>query len=138
MSTFVLKGKPPIKLLDLLKKKKLTLNTFLKDTGVVTYQKLQEKCAKLGVSSPTEEEFKAIFPERVSSPQEGIVVLDPPVLTKDTGEKVSVDIFFANVQEPLEGSGTEEKPLEIIDSEEETPPIVQEMSIKRSKKNKKQ
>ena len=138
MSTFVLKGKPPLRLQDLLRKRKVTLKTFVKETGISTYQKLQEKCAKLGVSSPTEEEFKAIFPERVSSPQEGIVVLDPPVLTKDTGEKVPVDTFFANVQEPLEGSGTEKEPLETIDSEEETPPTVQEMSIKRSKKNKKQ
>ena len=99
MSTFVLKGKPPIKLLDLLKKKKLTLSTFLKDTGVVTYQKLQEKCRSLGVSPPSEEEFKKVIGEPISSPQEGVVVLDPPILTKDSGQKVDVDNFFSIVEQ---------------------------------------
>jgi hypothetical protein len=97
MSTFILKGQPPIKLQDLLKKKKMSLKSFVNSTGIVTYQKLQEKCQKLGVSPPSEEEFKNVVPVLVSSPQEGVVVLDPPALTKDSGEKISVDSFIGHV-----------------------------------------
>lgn len=122
MSTFTLKGKPPIKLQDLLKKKKLTLNIFLKDTGIVTYQKLQEKCRSLGVSPPTEEDFKKVIGEPISSPQEGVVVLDPPILVKDDGQKVDVDEFFSKQVQTL--------PL----AEEE---IEGNLEIKSRKKNKK-
>ena len=141
MSTFVLKGKPPLRLQDLLRKRKVTLHTFVKETGITTYQKLQEKCAKLGVSSPPEDEFKVIFPEQVSSPQEGVVVLDPPVLIKDTGEKVSVDTFFTDVSDSTNSENAENLPpeesLDVEDPDTEFSLVTQETSSKKTKKNRK-
>jgi len=95
MSTFVLKGQPALKLNDLLRKRKTTLKKFINETGITSYGKLQEKCQKLGVSAPTEDEFKAIIPEPVTQQQEGIVVLDPPLLIKEgTGQKIEIDAFL--------------------------------------------
>ena len=92
MSKFKVKKLPPIRLVDLLKKRKTNLKDFLKFSGIITYVTLEGKCEKMGVSAPTEIEFaSAIGNVIVSSPQEGIVVLDSPVLLKDTGEKVLVD-----------------------------------------------
>lgn len=94
MSTFVLKGQPALKLNDLLRKRKTSLKKFITETGITSYGKLQEKCQKLGVSAPSEEEFKAIVPEPVTLQQEGIVVLDPPPLIKEgTGQKIEIDDF---------------------------------------------
>jgi hypothetical protein len=91
MSKFQIKKLPPIKLTDLLRRRKTNLKTFLKSSGITTYVTLQHKCNSLGVSVPTEEEFGAAVDVVVSSPQEGVVVLDPPVLLKDTGQTVQVD-----------------------------------------------
>lgn len=107
MSTFVLKGQPALKLNDLLRKRKTTLKKFINETGITSYGKLQEKCQKLGVSAPTEDEFKSIVPEPVTQQQEGIVVLDPPFLTKEgTGQKIEIDDFVKN-QSDVESSTAE-------------------------------
>jgi hypothetical protein len=94
MSTFVLKGQPALKLNDLLRKRKTNLKKFITETGITSYGKLQEKCQKLGVSAPSEEEFKVIVPEPVTLQQEGIVVLDsPPLIKEGTGQKIEIDDF---------------------------------------------
>jgi hypothetical protein len=92
MSRFKIKNLPPIRLVDLLRKRKTNLKNFLSTSGIVAYSTLLQKCEKMGVSPPTEEEFKEALGNPVSSPQEGVVVLDPPQLVKDlTGEKIEVD-----------------------------------------------
>ena len=91
MSNYRIKNLPQIKLLDLLRKRRTNLKEFLKNSGIASYTTLVQKCVKICVSSPTEDEFKTDLGEAVSSPQEGVVVLDPPALIKDTGEKISVD-----------------------------------------------
>lgn len=96
MSQFRVRGLPPIRLLDLLKKRRTNLKEFLKNTGIAAYSTLELKCQKLGVSVPTEEEFNLALGTAVSSPQEGVIVLDPPKLTKDTGEKTNVDDFSSS------------------------------------------
>ena len=55
MSNYRIKRQPPIKLEDLLKKRKVNLSKFLKMTGISTYAALIEKCNKIGVSPPREE-----------------------------------------------------------------------------------
>lgn len=96
MSNFKIKKLPPIRLVDLLKKRKTNLKQFLSSSGIAAYQTLLQKCEKMGVSPPTEEEFKGVVGPMVSSPQEGLVVLDPPDLVKDsTGEKIAVDESFS-------------------------------------------
>lgn len=92
MSKFTIKKLPPIKLVDLLKKRKTNLKKFLETYGIVAYSTLQQKCNSLGVSPPSEQEFKENVNSSVSSPQEGVVVLDPPPLIKEaTGEFILVD-----------------------------------------------
>lgn len=96
MSNFKIKKLPPIRLVDLLKKRKTNLKQFLSSSGIAAYQTLLQKCEKMGVSPPAEEEFKGVVGPMVSSPQEGLVVLDPPDLVKDsTGEKIAVDESFS-------------------------------------------
>jgi len=87
-------------LFDLLKKRKITLSKFTKDFGITAYVTLAKKCESIGVTPPTEEQFHAALGGVFSSPQEGIVVLDPPPLTKDDGQKIAVDDFLHS--EPLQ------------------------------------
>lgn len=91
MSKFKIKGLPPIKLTDILKKKKTNLKNFLSSFGITAYATLLQKCEKMGVSPPNEEEFKEAVGASVSSPQEGIIVLDPPTILKETGEKIEIE-----------------------------------------------
>jgi hypothetical protein len=113
MANYRIKGLPPIRLVDLLKKRKTNLKEFIKNSGIASYQTLLLKCNKMGVSAPNESDFNSALGKVVSSPQEGVVVLDPPTLTKDTGEKVEVD-SFATVVPPQN-----QNPVEIEDSKQE-------------------
>jgi hypothetical protein len=92
MANFKIKRLPQIKLVDLLKKRKTTLKRFVDDYGIVTHSTLITKCDSMGVSPPSEAEFKKIVNVAISSPQEGIVVLDSPaLLSENTGELIMVD-----------------------------------------------
>lgn len=93
MSKFKIKKLPPIRLVDLLRKRKTNLKQFLLSSGIVSYTILVQKCEKMGVSAPTEAEFKDISRPFTSSPQEGIIVLDPPTLLVDSGQRIEVDKF---------------------------------------------
>lgn len=107
MSNYVVRGLPPIKLLDLLRKRKTKLKDFLKNSGIVSYSTLTAKCASMGVAPPSEEFFKKEFgDDAVSSPQEGIIVLDSPPLVKENGEKIQVDTFVhhENLEKQVEES----------------------------------
>ena len=88
-----LKNTPQISLLDLLRKRRTNLKSFIKEYGMTTYTGLTERCRKLGVSPPSESVFQESLGGKFSSPQEGLIVLDPPDLVKDSGEKVKVDSF---------------------------------------------
>lgn len=107
MSNYKIQNLPLIKLTDLLRRRKTTLKKFLQNMGIVTYSTLEQKCKKMGVSPPAEDDFKEALGVVVSSPQEGILVLDPPLLTKESGEKVPVD-SFADKQVEHENPSSEE------------------------------
>lgn len=92
MSSYRVKGLPPIKLENLLKKRRTTLKKFLKDTGIVTYATLLQKAESMGVAPPSEDVFKEAVGDIVSSPQEGVVVLEPPRLLKESGQSVDIDV----------------------------------------------
>lgn len=85
-----------VSLLSVLKRRKSNLKTFLQETGIVTYELLKTRCDSMGVIPPEETEFfeaagmsSADAPRRVSSPAEGLIVLDPPTLVKEnTGESL--------------------------------------------------
>jgi hypothetical protein len=80
MKVFV-KNMPRLHLLYLLQRRKTTLTDFIAESGITTYDDLIGRCERLGVVPPTVDEFSAIKPqhpsERVNSPQEGIVVIEP-------------------------------------------------------------
>lgn len=84
------KNNPQIKLVNLLSRRKLTLAEWVAQNGIFTYASLVERCDRLGVSPPSEDEFfEACPPVPVSSPTEGVVVLPtPPVVSDMTGEVV--------------------------------------------------
>lgn len=71
-----------VTLSDLLRRKKTNLESFLQETGIVTYELLRSRCGSIGVVPPTEEEFLRVkgnpVTHEVSSPMEGIVVMNPP------------------------------------------------------------
>jgi hypothetical protein len=87
-----------VQLTDLLRRRKTTLEKFLKDTGIVTYELLVERCSSMGVVAPTREQFSSVRgnPEtyEVSSPTEGVVVLSPPekitVISEASGAQIDI------------------------------------------------
>lgn len=77
----------------LLRKKKITLEEWVNQCGIFTYDLLLERCNSLGVRPPSREEFNAALPRtEVSSPTEGVVVLPPPpIVLESTGEIIIDD-----------------------------------------------
>lgn len=72
-------------LVDLLRRKRKNLTTHLKEAGIVTYERLVRSCASVGLIPPSEDEFRNALGNpptpMVSSPTDGILVLDPPEIT---------------------------------------------------------
>jgi len=70
-----------INLTDLLRRKRSTLEKFLKETGIVTYDLLVKRCDSIGVVPPSEDHFLRVkgnpITHEFSSPTEGIVVINP-------------------------------------------------------------
>ena len=112
MSNYTVRGLPPIKLMDLLRKRRTSLKDFLKNSGIVSYNTLLSMCNNMGVAPPEEEVFKNSIGDNYSSPQEGVIVLDPPRLVKDSGEKIQVD-SFAGFDQLLSEEDTQQKEEEV-------------------------
>lgn len=79
---------PNIKLITLLSRKRMDLAGWSRDNGIFTYSSLVERCNRIGVEPPSEEEFAFVMPSTpVSSPTDGIVVLPAAaVVIESTGE----------------------------------------------------
>lgn len=80
-----------INLTDLLRKKKTNLENYIKENGIVTYELLSSRCGSLGVMPPSEKDFlnamgNPVTPE-ISSPTEGIVVINPEFDQEDLHEE---------------------------------------------------
>jgi len=87
-----------VSLSDVLRKRRTNLKKFLDDSGIVTYELLTSRCSSMGVLVPSEDDFnsaKGINPNmtpEVSSPTEGVLVLDsPPVVLESTGKSVYME-----------------------------------------------
>lgn len=79
---------PRLRLADLIRRRRTTLKSFVNELGLTTYTALGIYCQRVGVLSPSVEEFDAVFPPaaKVNSPKEGVVVLEaPPVISESTG-----------------------------------------------------
>lgn len=86
------KNLPKLTLHNLLRRRKMTLQQFLAESGIHAYAALVNKCSEIGVQPPTEQEYLAVVPTQVSSPQDGIVVLEPiPVVDDLTGRQIDPD-----------------------------------------------
>lgn len=87
-----------LNLTDLLRKKRSNLENFLKETGIFSYELLVSRCASIGVVPPSETEFLKIRGggpvAKVSSPTEGIVVLEPEPPEVQENLNLSVDEVF--------------------------------------------
>lgn len=86
------KNKPTMTLLQMLRRRKLTLGQYVLEQGITTYDALVSQCQRLGVTEPTKQEFgKANLP-LVSNPEEGVVVIDPvPLLSGESGLPLEED-----------------------------------------------
>ena len=93
MTRMTLKNLPRLKLSDLLRRRKMTLRALLDEFGITTYEGLVRRCERMGCAPPTEAEFKVAYPDPpVNSPQEGVVVLEPPPVIDDiSGRKIDPD-----------------------------------------------
>jgi hypothetical protein len=87
-----------VSLSDVLRKRRTNLKKFLEDSGIVTYELLTSRCASMGVLVPSEADFnsaKGIKPDttpEISSPTEGVLVLDsPPIVLESTGKSVYME-----------------------------------------------
>ena len=91
MSMIKLKNIPKIKLMDLLRRRKTTLLRYLDEFGITTYESLNERCDRMGVTSPSLEEFVNVrpLPPVVNSPTEGVVVINP--ISERSEEKITID-----------------------------------------------
>jgi hypothetical protein len=88
---YVLKNPPRLKLADLLRRRKMTLKQLLVELGISTYEALCIRCNRMGVTPPDQLEFEIVVPPslRVNSPQEGVVVLEPPpVIDEISGQEI--------------------------------------------------
>lgn len=99
MSKIVVKNMPRLKLVDLLRRRKMTLRQLLDEFGITTYAGLVIRCERMGVAPPPEEDFKVAFPDKpVNSPQEGVVVLEPPpVVDEISGREIDPEAPVAPV-----------------------------------------
>jgi len=79
--------------MDILRRKKKTLKDFLTDSGIAAYETLAERCSSMGVTVPDVEMFNLAIGKKseiefaVSSPTEGIILLEPPPIVEETTGK---------------------------------------------------
>ena len=119
--------KSQIKLEDLLRRRKSTLNQFLEDRGITTYEGLDSTCKRLGVLTPNHRSFIDCIDHYVSNPAAGVVVVPPSfVIEESTGSpEFDVEDRFEDLQPQI--SVTDES------GEEEVSVVIQEAMISTEK-----
>lgn len=82
-----------LRLHDLLKRRRMGLKQFIDEYGISTYEGLVNRCDRMGVGAPTEEDFRTAFPSPpVNNPIEGVVVVEAPAFVDDiTGRSIDPD-----------------------------------------------
>lgn len=80
---------PRLQLADLLKRRKMSLLQFVTEHAITTYEGLCARCEWMGVSPPTDEQYGELVPSQrvVNSPQEGVVVVEAPVVIDEMSGK---------------------------------------------------
>jgi hypothetical protein len=88
----VLKNQPRITLANVLRRRRTTLKDFVTELGFTTFAALSNWCDRMGIAAPEQAEFDALFPTKVNSPMEGVVVLSaPPVIDEASGREIDPD-----------------------------------------------
>lgn len=83
-----IKNKPCMTLIQMLRRRRTNLAKFMTEQGITTYDALVQKCHVLGVAEPTKDEFAKTNMPLVSNPEEGIIVIDPPILLDASGKEI--------------------------------------------------
>lgn len=97
MGQITLKNTPKLRLFNLLRRRKMTLIQFMSEFGITTLEGLKNRCNRMGVDPPSDDEFntlvKPAIEKIVNNPQEGIIVLEPPltIVNESTGKKTIDD-----------------------------------------------
>lgn len=131
--------KSQIRLEDLLRRRKSTLNQFMKDRGITTYEGLDGVCKRLGVLTPNQGSFIECVDHYISNPSAGVVVVPPPiVIAESTGNpELDVEDNFEDLQPQIsvtDESG--EKEVSIV-LQEAMVTVSKPQSKKQRKRNKK-
>jgi len=84
--------KSQIRLEDLLRRRKSTLNQFLKDRGITTYEGLDSTCKRLGVLTPNHRSFIDCIDHYVSNPAAGVVVVPPSIVIEESTGSPEFDV----------------------------------------------
>lgn len=127
-----LKNLPKLHLANLLRRRKTTLEQFIKESGIVAYGALVERCTAMGVQAPTEEDYLKVVPVQVTSQQDGVVVIEPPPPSQELLDKIQEGIDSAKDGFVDRGSFKE-----FLDDEEQQPffgidPIAKDKKKKKS------
>jgi len=119
--------KSQIRLEDLLRRRKSTLDQFMKDRGITTYEGLDSVCKRLGVLTPNQGSFIECVDHYISNPSAGVVVVPPPiVIAESTGNpELDVEDNFEDLQPQI--SVTDES------GEKEVSIVLQEAMVTVSK-----
>lgn len=127
-----MKNMPRLRLADLLRRRKMTLQQFLNENMISSYGVLTNKCLSMGVQPPPEDEYLRLvgqaLPVVASDQQNGVIVIEIEpydVIKETTGEKTveheeqSFDMVETSILElePTEGTQKrrkkkKEEPLE--------------------------
>ena len=70
----------------------MTLKQWIVENGITTFEGLKIRCESIGVDHPLEHEFSSARGNiMVSSPPEGVVVLDPSIELEPKKKKKRID-----------------------------------------------
>lgn len=114
--------KSQIRLEDLLRRRKSTLNQFMQERGITTYECLDGTCKRLGVLTPSQRSFIECIDHYISNPSAGIIVVSPSItIEESTGRpKVDVDDKFEDLRPQIsitDESGEKEIAIILQDAE---------------------
>lgn len=108
-----------VALVDILRRRRSNLEKYLQESGIVTYELLQERCNSMGVLTPSKEAFlkakgtKDTDAPSVSSPTEGIVVIEVVTEPSDIQDRQDV---LVDAPETTDNSHYEELAMTSPDS----------------------
>ena len=139
MGQITLKNTPKLRLFNLLRRRKMTLIQFMSEFGITTLEGLKNRCDRMGVDPPSDDEFNALvkptIEKIVNNPQEGIVVLDPllAIVNESTGKKTIDDkkVEYPSEQEFLDAT----EKLRVDDEETSSEPTDGPQKKSRKKKD---